>query len=244
MKRFLGAAIVAAFFVVPGRADDKDAKSILDKAVSALGGEEKLGKVNAFSWKAKGTITFGGNENEFDNQVTIKGLNQFRRESSNDQFSVVVVVDGDKGWRKFGDQGGELEGDTLANEKRMIYLTAIPITLVQLKGNGFKYEAAGEDKVGDKPASVLKVTGPDGKDCKLYFDKESGLPVKEVAKVLDFRGEEYNSETTFADYKDFDGIKKATKVVTTRDGEPFQTWTLNEFKVLDKVDAETFTEPK
>ncbi len=244
MKRILGAAFTALFFVVPARGDDKDATAIVDKGIGALGGAEKLGKVSAFSWKYKGTITFGGNENDFNGQVTIKGLDQFRRESSSDQFSVAVVVDGNKGWRKVNDNSSELEGDTLANEKRGIYLYVVPITLVGLKGKGFKCEAAGEEKVGDKPAVILKVTGPDGKDFTLSLDKESGLPVKQVAKVLNFRGDEVTAETTFADYKDLGGIKKATKVVVKHDGEPFQSWEINEFKLLDKVDAETFTEPK
>jgi hypothetical protein len=123
-------------------------------------------------------------------------------------------------------------------------MNVIPITMLPLKGNGFKYEATGEEKVGDKPAVVLKVTGPDGKDFSLYLDKESGLPVKLVAKVLGFQGDEFTSETTYANYKDFGGIKKATKIEVKRDGEPFQNWEISEFKVLDKVDAETFTEPK
>ena len=53
-----------------------------------------------------------------------------------------------------------------------------------------------------------------------------------------------NIETTFGDYKDFGGIKKATKIEVKRDGEPFQKMEVTEFKVLDKVDPETFTEPK
>ena len=55
--------------------------------------------------------------------------------------------------------------------------------LVPLKGKGFKFVSAADDKVGDKPASVVKVTGPDGKDFTLYFDKTSGLPVKRTAKL-------------------------------------------------------------
>jgi len=82
------------------------------------------------------------------------------------------------------------------------------------------------------------------KDFTLYFDKESGVPVKQVAKVVGFQGQEYTAETTFADYKDFDGIKKATKVEIKRDGEKFQVMEVTEFKVLDKVDPETFAEPK
>ena len=244
MRLFLGAGLAVILFVVPSRADDKDAKAILDKAINALGGAEKLDKVKAFSWKSKGTITFNDNENEFTGEVTIKGLDQYRREFGNDQFSGVVVVDGNKGWRKFGDNSAELEGDGLANEKRAIYLNVIPITLVQLNGNGFKFESAGEEKVGDKPANVLKVTAPDGKDFKLYFDKESGLPVKLIAKVVGFDGQEFTQETTLGNYKDFGGIKKATKIESKRDGEKFVDVEITEFKVLGKVDPKTFAEPE
>jgi len=247
MKRLYGAAIATALVFVPfapARAGDDDAKSIVDKAIKALGGEDKLAKVEAFSMKAKGTVVFNGNENDTTTEVTAKGLDHFRREFGNDQFHGVTVLDGDKGWRKFGDNSSEIEGDGVANEKRNIYLAIIPITIVPLKGNGFKYEAAGEEKVGDKPAVILKVTGPDGKDFTLSFDKESGLPVKQVAKVIGFQGQEYTAETTFADYKDFGGIKKATKFQIKRDGEKFQDMEVTEFKVLDKVEPETFAEPK
>ena len=98
--------------------------------------------------------------------------------------------------------------------------------------------------MGDKPAVILKVTGPDGKDFTLSFDKDSGMPVKQVAKVVGFQGQEATVETTFSDYKDFGGIKKATKIKSTRDGERFQDLEVTEFKVLDKVDPDTFTEPK
>jgi hypothetical protein len=247
MGRQLGTPLLAALLAVmigQARADDKDAKAILDKAIAAMGGEEKLGKAQAFSWKSKGTIVFNGNENEMSNDVTVKGLDHFRREFGNDQFHGVVVIAGDKGWRKVGDETNQLEGDALANEKRGIYLHVVPILLVPLKGNGFKVEARGEEKVGDKPAVVLKIVGPDGKDFTLYLDKASGMPVKQVARVVGFQGQEYTQDTTFGDYKDYGGVKKATKIEVKRDGEKFQDMDLTEFKVLDKVDADTFAEPK
>jgi hypothetical protein len=247
MKGLLGAVLATTLlFVVSSssRADDSDAKSILDKAITALGGAEKLGKIEAFSMKTKGTVVFNGNENDTTSEAIYKGLDHIRREFGNDQFHAVVVLAGDKGWRKFGDNSSEIEGDGVGNEKRNIYLAVIPITLVPLKGNGFKFEAAGEEKVGDKPAVILKVTGPDGKDFTLSFDKESGLPVKQVAKVVGFQGQEYTLETIYSDYKDFGGIKKATKFQAKRDGEKFQDMEVAEFKVLDKVDPDAFTEPK
>src|SRR5262249_5215214 len=139
----------------------------------------------------------------------------------------------------------EMEGDRLKDEKRRIYLSMVPSMPLLLKEKGFKLETAGEEKVGDKPAAVLKITGPDDKDFKLFFDKESGLPVKEVATVPDFGGNgDFTQETVFENYKEFDGIKRATKTESKRDGEKFISSELVEFKVLDKVEADTFNEPK
>jgi hypothetical protein len=125
-----------------------------------------------------------------------------------------------------------------------LYLQLTPITLVSLKGKGFKLEAAPEGKAGDKPVVGIKVTAPDGKDFTLYFDKETGLPAKLVAKVVGFGGDEFTQETTYSDYKDFDGIKKATKVNSKRDGEDFIKSEVTEFKVLDKVEPKTFAQPE
>src|SRR5438128_2737253 len=83
---------------------------------------------------------------------------------------------------------------------------------------------------GDKPAVGIKVTGPEKKDFKLYFDKESGLPVRTVAKIPGLQGDEVTQETNYSEYKEMAGIKKATKVVSKRDGEKFQEQEVTEFK--------------
>jgi hypothetical protein len=229
-------------------ADEVDPKAVLDKGIKALGGEEKLGKSGCYTVKAKGTLTFNGNNNEFKTQGTVQGLDHYRSEFegefNGDAIKVVTVVNGDKGWRKFGDNMMELEGDGIANEKRTIYLAVLPTTLVPLKGKDFKLEAAGEEKVDDKSAVAIKVTGPDGKDFKLFFDKESGLPVKLVARVIGFGGDEFTQETTYTNYKEFDGAKKATKLSSKRDGEKFIEQEVTDFKLIDTVPADTFSEPK
>jgi hypothetical protein len=252
MKRLLVALFattLAAGPAITARADDKDPTAILDKAIKALGGEEKLKKAEALSWQSKGTITQGGNENEIKVHATAKGLDHYRQEVVGDfggePRKIVIVLAGDKGWRKFGQQPMAMDDDGVANQKRNTYLMVLPMTLVPLKGKDFKLEAVGEEKVEDKPAVGVKVTGPDQKDFTLYFDKESGLPVKQLAKVVGFQGEEHSQETTYKDYKEFDGIKKATKVESKRDGENFIKSEITEFKVLDKdkVDPKTFSEP-
>ena len=79
MKRLLGAGLAILFLtgpISPVRADDKDPNTILDKAIKAAGGEEKLKKVEAITWKSKGTITFNGSDNEIKIQATAQGLDR------------------------------------------------------------------------------------------------------------------------------------------------------------------------
>ena len=106
MKRFLAAVLATLVLTIPItslRADDKDTTAILDKAIKALGGEEKLKKAEAISWKAKGTITFGGNANDIKIQTTYQGLDrhrsEFEGEFNGNEVKGVTVLAADKGWR-------------------------------------------------------------------------------------------------------------------------------------------------
>lgn len=242
------ASILASVFGSATRAGDGTAQAIVDKAVQAMGGADKLGAVKAVTWKTKGKISIGGADNDFTSQTTLSGLTQMRGEFEGDfmgnKIKGVTVLNGDKGWRMFADNKAELDDAAVANEKRNLYLQVVPVTVLPLKGKGFKVEAAGEEKIGGKAALAVKATGPDGKDFTIYFDKDSGLPVKQVAKIVGFMGDEVTQETMFGNYKDFGGIKKATKLDAKRDGESFLATEIVEFRVLDKVDPKMFAEPE
>jgi hypothetical protein len=90
---------------------------------------------------------------------------------------------------------------------------------------------------------ALKIVGPDKKDFQLFFDKESGLPVKMVATVPGFQGDEFTQETTYSNYKEFDGVKRPTKSASKRNGENFMEVEITDVKVLDKADPKAFAEP-
>jgi hypothetical protein len=246
MRRCIGVSLAALFVFVPSAAagaDDQAANSIVDKAIKAMGGEEKLNKPAAFSWKYKRIDLDKGREIETNHQVTVMGLDHYRWEFSGAQRNGVAVLAGNKGWRKIGNNLTELRGSAIESEKRSLYFQLIPITLVGLKGNGFTYQKIGEEKVGGKPAATLEVVGPDRTVFTLSFDKESGLPVKQAIWGFN-RFQRVAAETTFADYKDFNGIKKATKVEIKHDGQKIQTMDITEFKALDQVDPDTFAELK
>lgn len=233
---------------IPVRADEKEAKATIDKAIKVMGGEAKLAGIKAFSAKGKGQITLEGNDYDFTFEMTTEGLDKYRSsyevEVDGKKFDGATVLDGDKGWKKEEGEVKKLAGETLAVEKRNAYLDVVPVLLVPLKGNGFKLDSANDEKIGDKAVAVVRVTGPEGKDFTLYFDKESGLPVRMNGLVTDGQGEEAMHETTLEDYKDFDGIKVATRSRIRRGDKRYIEVEGMELKVLADVGPETFVEPK
>jgi hypothetical protein len=178
--------------------------------------------------------------------MTIQGLDHVRQEFEG-QFNGntvkgVTLLAGDKGSRHFGDNNNDLDKAGVANQKQTVYLQVIPITMLPLKDKSYKLEGIAEETVDGKPQTGIKVMPADGKEFKIYFDKESGLPVRLVAKVAGFNGMEFTQETTFSEYKEMAGIKKATKIVSKRDGQKFMDQLITEFKALDTVDPKVFTD--
>ena len=244
MRGFLRVLVAVAFLGIPVRAGQDDASEILNKAIKALGGEEKLNSVSAFTWVISGSVKANGRPTDMTMVATFNGLNQVRRQFSSSSERRLAILDGDKGWYLSKGRSQAMNGEAIAQEKRDIYRQVIPALLVPVKRKGFKYEAAGKEEVRGKPASILKITGPDGKDFLLYFDDETSLPVKEVTRSLDADGKEQIEEVTFGDYKDFDGIKKATSIEIRTGARGLGYMEVTYFKILSSVDARTFAEPR
>jgi hypothetical protein len=239
--------------IAPAASADDGADAIINKGIKAIGGEARLAKARATTSKIKGTFISGDNASEFKVEQTTDGLDRmrsiFKGDGGGHKFTTTTVIDGDKGWRKEGEmEVMELEGEQLADEKWGHFSQSIALTLVSLKAKSLKanVEAVGDEKVGEKPAAGVKVTGPDDKYFTIYFDKQSGLPVKIVAVLPDPEsvGQEFTQETYFSDYKDYSGIKRAKKVDIKRDGKTFIKIELVDVQVLDKVDDKTFAKPE
>src|SRR5262249_12109848 len=84
VTRLMGTLLLTGFVAclgTPARAEGgKDAGAVIDKAIKALGGAEKLGAAKAFSWKSKGMLTFGGDDNKISADTTVQGHDHYRTE--------------------------------------------------------------------------------------------------------------------------------------------------------------------
>jgi hypothetical protein len=247
MHKHLTAALVGFGMLVlnaAARADDAtDAKIIVEKAIKALGGAEKLNKFTAATFTMKGTFYGAGDGNGFPFTATyaVRWPDQMRFEV---EGAFVFVLDGDKGWTKMGDETKEMSKDEQAYNKAGIYVGWVE-RLAPLLDKEFTLSKLEEIKVDGKPTVGVKVARKGQADVSLYFDKDTFLLAKSSYTVKDpeHMNKEVAQESFYKDYKEADGIKTAMKIVDKRDGKPYVEAEMSGLKNLEKVDAKLFAKP-
>jgi hypothetical protein len=245
MRHILGlsaSGVLALIFVFASRADDADqARAIVDKAIKAMGGEEKLAKFKTHTWSAKGTYYGMGDGVPFTANYAVSFPDKFRFEV---EGFMIVVLNGDKGWRQMMGETHELDKEDSANQKVELY-TGKVASLLPLADKAFTLALLGESKVEGKPAVGVKVTHKDRPEVKLYFDKENGLLVKSEikTKAAEEGNKEVNQESIYGNYQQVDGAWLAGKVTILRDGKKFVEAENSNWKTAEKLDDKVFSKP-
>src|SRR5438874_4432134 len=88
-----------------------EAKDLLDRAVKAQGGEEKLAKARAATFKTKGTVQANGMQVELGGDAAVQGDGLFRWNATiafmGRTENGIIVVTPEKIWGKGGDRATE-----------------------------------------------------------------------------------------------------------------------------------------
>lgn len=251
MTRFLTAALAAGIVLAvggPARADDEaDARKIVEKAVKAHGGQDKLDKFAGSTIKFKGKFHGIGEGLPMAGEVSSQGSDKLRIdieiEADGQKIPIVNVIAGDKGWAKVAKDTTELNEEQLAEAKEQAFSGWIT-TLAPLKDKQFKLATLGEIKVDKRAAVGVKVSSKGHRDVELYFDKETGLLVKSEHRVKDeMSGQEVSEESFPSDYKEVQGTKQAHTFLVKRAGKLYMEGEASEIKLYDKLDASTFEKP-
>jgi outer membrane lipoprotein-sorting protein len=243
----LTAALTVLAAAGAARADDKsDSKAVIAKAIKAVGGEAKLAKSKAETFKGKGKFYGMGDGIDYTGEWSIQAPDKARVEIKANDFTFVRVVNGDKVWTKLGDNAQEVDDkDQVKEAKENMYADGVASLRPLVKEKGFEFAALGEVKVGDKPAVGVRVSHKGHRDVNLFFDKESGLLLKSETVIKDEMdgGKEKTQETLYGNYKEFGGVKHPTKVTINRDGSKYITLEISELEPKDKIDDKVFEKP-
>jgi hypothetical protein len=244
MRKTLSIVLVA--LVLAGvnlvQAGEDEARGIVKKAIEAMGGETKLAKHKAITFKEKGTYYGMGDGLPFNAVYSIQWPSQFRMEI---EGVFTLVLNGDKGWIMSGGDTKEMSKEQLA-QQRHDHCAAWMSTLLPLKDKAFTLKTLKDATIGKHQTRVVEATRKDYPTMKLYFDKTTNLLVKfeykTTAAEMEFK--EVTADTVYSDYREVAGAKVAHKMVMHRDGKVFVEAEVTEMTAEGKLDAKVFAMPK
>ena len=253
MKRFaLAAGALAALLVSAnlGRSgDDKELRAVIDKALTAHGGEANLAKFKAQIIKGDGKSYATGDPIDFNWELTAQNEKQFRLgldlKIMGLDLKITTVVNGNKGWEKANDDVKEMPADEVAEQNEQMHANQV-IGLLPLKNKDYTLASLGDVKVGDQPVVGVRVSKKGHRDVNLFFDKAKGHLVKSeyIVKDLKTSGDKELTQTMlYSDYKEFQGTQQPTRLVMERDGKKFAEMRMSEIQLLETVDNSTFDRP-
>jgi len=227
--------------VLPGApAAPAVAGQILDKFIQAVGGAQQLSRLSSFV--AKGTYT--GFDTEYQKvpvEISARAPSQRTTTVHLPEGDNTTTYDGREAWVASVDRpvplimqtGGDLDGARLdAN-------LSFPALLKQdLSGWRAGFPPV---TIDGRAVEVIEGTAPGGSRVKLFFDKDSGLLVRQV-RYADTAVGLTPLHVEYSDYRDVSGVKMPFHwTVTWVDGQ--STTELSEVQPNVPVAATKFTKP-
>jgi len=240
-KRHLITFAAALFVSLSAFAADLTVDEILAKNFAAKGGVEKLKALKSVRFTGKMTL---GPGMEAPISMTKKRPEMMRLDFTVQGMTGTQAYDGTNAWMVMPFMGKKdpepMSGDDLKEAKEQADFDG-PTWDYKAKGN--TVELLGKADIEGTPAYKLKVVTKNGTDSTLYIDAETFLEVKAEAKRK-VQGQEIESETTFGNYQEFDGLVFPMSIEMKQKGAAAgQTVTLDKVEVNPQITDDTFKMP-
>jgi hypothetical protein len=219
-------ALVCAQFAQAQTVDD-----VINKHVTALGGKEKLNKIQ--NLVMEGSLNIQGTEisltvtqvnNKLSRQdITAMGMHGFD------------MMGNTEGWQYMPFQGMQKpEPKTPDEVKKSQSDLDIAGPLVDYAAKGHKVELLGKEDVDGTECYKLKVSLNGGKEVTFFIDPVSNMIIraKEIRKM---NGQDAEMQTDFSDYKDVEGVKMPFSIT-----QQFGTVLFSSIKVNQTIPESVF----
>jgi photosynthetic reaction center cytochrome c subunit len=220
-------------------ANQISADQILDKYLQAIGGAPLLAKLTSFV--AKGT--YEGYETASEKvplEIFANAPNQLTTVVHTQHGDSVSTYDGNHGWVAAADKlmrtlplsGGDLQGAKI--DAYLSFATGIK--------RDFKWRTGFPSvSINDRPVQVIQEVGGGETGAKLYFDKDSGLLLRQV-RYSDTPVGVIPTQIDYSDYRGVAGVKMPFHtVITWTDGR--STIELTDVQPNVRIDAAKFATP-
>lgn len=237
MKKLLTSFLILVAATVQAQTPSVD--EIIANYAKAIGGVEAMGKLTSI--KTSGSLAMMGRDFPLMTQILFnKGV---RVDVDINGQSVVQAYGNGKAWEINPFEGKntatEMTGDAAFDLKDQIK----PVDrLIDYKNLGHKAELIGEETFeGTKGWSIRFTHKETGKETKYFISAVDYLLIKTTDKK-EMMGQEVEEQTVFSNYKEYGGIKFATSVIISYNGNPFQELSISNIELNVPVDEKIFNE--
>jgi hypothetical protein len=239
-------ALILLLTGTPVPAQD-NARAILERAIKAHGGQERLTQVRADRAKLKGTLLLGDKRVPFTGEILVQLPGQMKTmvafNVGERDHTLIQIVNGERAWTTLDGQPQKVEGAALAESQGALALARAVRLVPLLTDKSYQLTGLADIKVNGRPAAGVKVTAKGRKDIRLYFDKETGLLVKSEHNLDDAAGKEVLQEEFYSDFRDLGGFKRPVKMTAQRKGVTIVEAELLEAKYYDGFPEAEFAKP-
>jgi hypothetical protein len=245
--RIVSAALILVLALGSRAMAQEEARAVIQRAIVAHGGLEKLSRIRADKVQFKGTLHIGTAEVPFTNDLTVQAPGQFksvhRLGEPGRVRTIVHLLDGDKATIVVDGRPQPVSGSNLAQMRQTLQLEAALKLVPLLTDPAFQVAPLGEFQNDGRVVVGVRVCGGGQRDLRLYFDRETALLVKTEHLLDGAGGKDVKQEAYYADYREMGGYLRACKVTAFRDGKKVMEAQLVEAHALDHIDAAEFSRP-
>jgi hypothetical protein len=225
-----------------------NARSIIDKAIRAQGGEKKVARLKIMRIKVsgKGSFVAGRGETQFTLEDTWRMPDLYKTvmqmELGGKTFVQTQVVSGERGWISINGQTQPLTNEALVEIKEQKYAEDLD-RLLSLEEKKYQLSIVDTIVVDGRRAVGIRVQSTGHRDVVLYFDKGSGLLVKRQQLIAGRQKMLTVQEVFFKDYKEIEGVKHWTTIEARHDGKKFLEGKVVTLEFLSSLDENQFAQP-
>jgi hypothetical protein len=248
MRSLIVLSMIGLLAVAHAHAAQDDAKSLVEKAIRAHGGETNVGKLKSARIKVEGEAELIAGQPAVpivvedvwempDHYKTITRLTVAGK-----KVIQTICINGAKGWAELNGQSQALPPESLKEMKEQKWAEDFD-RLLPLLDKSLKLTRMADSKIDGHPAAGIKVEAEGHREVRLYFDLANGLLVKREQEIMGEVGKPVVQSVVFSAFADKGGVKHWTKITAYRDGRRFIASTLKEVEIGIKSDAKEFAKP-
>ena len=231
MKNLIIFGIFILLLVCAQFAQAQTVDEVINKHVAALGGKEKLSKIQ--NVVMEGNLSIQGTEislnlTQVNNKLNRQDINAMGMHG----FDMMTATEG---WQYMPFQGMQKPEPKTADEvKESQSDLDIAGPLVDYAAKGHKMELVGKEDVDGTECYKIKASLAGGKQLTLFIDPASSMIIRTKEKRK-MNGQEMDLQTDFSDYKDVEGVKMPYSIT-----QQFGTVLITSIKVNQTIPDSAF----